>query len=75
MFGQMGDKVYTMTAEQFAALKSITVPAGEHEAPTADSLKLEIETSVPGKPFVLEFKANGMSMEEAMRTITDETVK
>ena len=50
-YGQMGEKTYTMTADQFAALKSIELPA--------ESVKLEIETSVEGKPFVLELNADG----------------
>ena len=50
-YGQMGEKTYTMTADQFAALKSIELPA--------ESVKLEIETSVEGKPFVLELNTDG----------------
>ena len=29
------------------------------EAPVAQDVRLELETSVPGKPFVLDLKANG----------------
>ena len=50
-YGQMGEKTYTLTADQFAALKRIELPA--------ESVKLEIETSVEGKPFVLELNADG----------------
>ena len=32
---------------------------GGEEQPAADSIKLELETSVEGKPFVLEFKPDG----------------
>ncbi len=80
-YGQMGDKVYTMTADQFAALKNIKAPAVEPETPAVDSLKLEIETSVPGKPFILEFKADGtvltgwtnyeQTMQEGTWSVTD----
>ena len=51
-YGQMGDKVYTLTADQVATLKSIPAPA-------AKSVKAEIESSTPGKPFVLELKSDG----------------
>ena len=51
-YGQMGEKVYTLSAEQFASLGGAAKPA-------AESVKLELETSVEGKPFVLEFKADG----------------
>ena len=50
-YGQMGDKVYTLTAAQFAALKSIDLPV--------ENITLEVETSVEGKPFILEFHADG----------------
>ena len=50
-YGQMGEKTYTMTAAQFGALKAIELPA--------QSVKLEIETSVEGKPFVLELNPDG----------------
>ena len=50
-YGQMGEKVYTMTADQFAALKSIELPA--------QGVTMEVETSVEGKPFVLELNADG----------------
>ena len=53
-YGQMGEKVYTMTAEQFAALTGAEVPA-----PAGQDVKLEVETSVEGKPFVLDLKADG----------------
>ena len=49
----MGEKVYTMTGEQLAAL------TGAKAAPAGQDIKLEIETSVEGKPFVLELKADG----------------
>ena len=51
-YGQMGEKTYTMTADQFAALKSIAQPATE-------SVRLEIETSVEGMPFILELNPDG----------------
>ena len=51
-YGQMGEKVYTMTAAQFDTLKSIKASAGK-------DIKLEIETSVAGMPFVLELNADG----------------
>ena len=51
-YGQMGEKVYTLTAEQVDALKAMDVPAGV-------DIKLELETSVEGKPFVLELNADG----------------
>jgi len=51
-YGQMGEKVYTLTADQVAALK------GE-EASDAELMKLEIETSVEGKPFILQFNSDG----------------
>ena len=51
-YGQMGEKVYTLTADQVAALK------GE-EASAAELVKLEIETSVEGKPFILQFNSDG----------------
>ena len=50
-YGQMGEKVYTLTAAQFAELKSIELPV--------ESVKLELETSVEGKPFVLELNPDG----------------
>jgi hypothetical protein len=50
-YGQMGQKTYTMTAQQVAALKSIELPV--------QSVKLEIETSVEGKPFILELNPDG----------------
>ena len=50
-YGQMGQKIYTMTAQQVAALKSIELPV--------QSVKLEIETSVEGKPFILELNPDG----------------
>ncbi len=49
---QMGEKTYTLTKAQFAALQGQAAPAGE-------DLRLEIETSVEGKPFVLELRADG----------------
>ena len=51
-YGQMGEKTYSLTAAQFADLQGMDVPAGE-------DIKLEIETSVEGKPFVLELNADG----------------
>jgi len=51
-YGQMGEKIYTLTAAQFAALR------GE-EAPAGVDIKVELETSVAGKPFVLELNADG----------------
>jgi len=51
-YGQMGEKVYTLTADQFASLKN-------GEAPAAEVLRLELETSVEGKPFVLVLNDNG----------------
>ena len=53
-YGQMGEKVYTMSAEQFAALTGVEVPA-----PAGQDVTLELETSVEGKPFILELKADG----------------
>ena len=50
-YGQMGEKIYTMTAAQFDALKSIELPAQD--------IRLELETSVEGKPFILELKTDG----------------
>ena len=51
-YGQMGEKVYTLTADQFASLEN-------GEAPAAEVLRLELETSVAGKPFVLVLNADG----------------
>ena len=51
-YGQMGEKVYTLTADQFASLKN-------GEAPAAEVLRLELETSVAGKPFILVLNADG----------------
>ena len=51
-YGQMGEKTYSMTADQAAALKG-----GEAEA--AELVKVELETSVEGKPFVLQFNTDG----------------
>jgi len=53
-YGQMGEKTYTMTAEQFASLQN----GGESAAP-AGSIELELESSVEGKPFVLNLNADG----------------
>ena len=50
-YGQMGQKVYTMTAAQFAALQGA--------APAGVDITLEIETSVEGKPFILQLNADG----------------
>ena len=50
-YGQMGEKVYTLTADQVAALK------GGEEA--AELFRVEIETSVEGKPFLLQFNSDG----------------
>ncbi len=50
-YGQMGNKVYTMTEKQFNALSSV--------APAAQDLQLEVETSVAGKPFILKFNTDG----------------
>ena len=50
-YGQMGEKTYTMTAAQFEALKSIELPV--------QSIELEVETSVEGKPFILYLNADG----------------
>ena len=50
-YGQMGEKIYTMAAAQFGALKAIEIPAQD--------IRLEVETSVEGKPFVLELKTDG----------------
>ena len=47
-YGQMGDKVYTMTAAQFEGLKS-----------TLNEIALEVETSIEGKPFVLNIVGDG----------------
>ena len=49
-YGQMGEKVYTMTADQLAALNIELADKG---------VALEVETSVAGKPFVLELNADG----------------
>ena len=51
-YGQMGEKVYSLTADQVAALK------GE-DASAAEIVKLEIETSVEGKPFILQLNSDG----------------
>ena len=51
-YGQMGEKIYTLTADQAAALLG-----GEAEA--AELVKVELETSVEGKPFVLQFNTDG----------------
>ena len=48
----MGEKTYTASKAQIAALLGA-------EEPAAQGLKLEVETSVEGKPFVLELKADG----------------
>ena len=53
-YGQMGEKVYSMSAEQFAALTG-----AEAAAPAGQDIRLELETSVEGKPFILELKADG----------------
>ncbi len=53
-YGQMGEKVYSMSAEQFAALTGAEVAA-----PAGVDVTLELETSVEGKPFVLDLKADG----------------
>ena len=76
-YGQMGEKTYTLTAAQFAALQGKEAPAGE-------SVKLELETSVEGKPFVLELNADGtlrtgwtnyeQTMVEGTWAITDGTL-
>ena len=53
---------------KIGALKTVIAPwglyipaadQGGEEQPAAESIKLELETSVEGKPFVLEFKADG----------------
>ena len=53
---------------KIGALKTVIAPwglyipaadQGGEEQPAADSIKLELETSVEGKPFVLEFKPDG----------------
>ena len=51
-YGQMGEKTYTMTAEQWASLQGDAAPA-------AEGVRLELETSVEGKPFVLELNSDG----------------
>ena len=51
-YGQMGEKVYTMTAAQFAGLQGA-------EAPAVTGVTLELETSVEGKPFILQLNADG----------------
>jgi len=51
-YGQMGEKLYTVTADQFAALQQVEVTFSE-------VLRLELETSVEGKPFVLVLNDNG----------------
>ncbi|MBQ3156506.1 MAG: hypothetical protein IJB81_06220, partial [Clostridia bacterium] len=53
-YGQMGEKVYTMTAEQLAALTGAEVAA-----PAGEDVTLALETSVPDKPFILALKADG----------------
>ena len=50
-YGQMGEKVYTLTADQIALLK------GGEEA--AELFRVELETSVEGKPFILQFNSDG----------------
>ena len=52
-YGQMGQKVYTMTAAQFAGLQGGEAPAA------VVGVTLELETSVEGKPFILHLKADG----------------
>ncbi|MCQ2797638.1 MAG: hypothetical protein MJ241_04170 [Bacilli bacterium] len=47
-YGQMGDKTYTMSASQFEAAKKNSKP-----------VRAEVETSVEGKPFIVEFNADG----------------
>ena len=51
-YGQMGEKTYTMTAAQFAGLQGA-------EAPAVTGVTLELETSVEGKPFILQLNADG----------------
>ncbi len=53
-YGQMGEKTYNMTAEQFASLQGGSAPA----AP-AGGVKLEIASSTEGKPFILDLNADG----------------
>ena len=72
-YGQMGEKVYTMTAEQASALIG--------EEAVSELVKLEIETSAEGKPFILQFNSNGtlltgwtnyeQTMMEGTWTVTD----
>ena len=50
-YGQMGEKTYTMTADQAAALLG--------ETAVSELVKLEIETSAEGKPFILQFNSDG----------------
>ena len=50
-YGQMGEKTYTLSAEQLDTLKSIELPV--------ETIRLEVETSVEGKPFVLELNPDG----------------
>ena len=76
-YGQMGEKTYTMTAAQLATLKGSEAPAGQ-------DVKLELETSVEGKPFVLELNADGtlrsgwtnyeQTMQDGKWSITDGTL-
>jgi len=73
-YGQMGEKTYTLTAAQAAALMGVEAPAGA-------GVKLEVETSVEGKPFVLELNADGtlrtgwtnyeQTMQDGKWTVTD----
>ena len=72
-YGQMGEKVYTMTATMFDALKNIELPV--------EGVALEVETSVEGKPFVLNLNTDGtlltgwtnyeQTLQEGTWTITD----
>ncbi|MCQ2772358.1 MAG: hypothetical protein MJ238_03675 [Bacilli bacterium] len=47
-YGQMGDKAYTLSAEQYAALK-----------PASSDIHLEVASSAEGKPFILDIKSDG----------------
>ena len=77
-YGQMGEKTYTMTADQAAAL------LGGAAAPAGNDVKLEIASSQEGKPFILYLNADGtlttgwtnyeQTMQEGTWTVTDGTL-
>jgi len=76
-YGQMGEKTYTLTADQAAALLGAAAPAGT-------DVKLEIASSQEGKPFILYLNADGtlttgwtnyeQTMQEGKWTVADGTL-